>query len=637
MPPGNASKKHASSSTAKAATVDRSREIRQYLWKTYNHTKRSNVANEVTVKCPKCPRKPYKFNFTAQLKTDTGNFRCSSCLSRGSWEDFKLMSQTNSEQGKLLAQEGEDIPARQPYIEIQPITEFPDILGWCIDEKGISPETLEYYGVGVGYYPVGKQSVQAQESDLDSNENRKLCLSFPRTAYDQVQVADSGEMEVTYRTVRVKATSWPDSKASFFDPDRNGAPGLFGFHTIHPESEKIILAGREFDAMAAYQATGIPAISLPHGLYQLPLETLPMLDRFQKIYLWFDDDIQGQDIARRFADKLGIDRCLIVNTLNRGELDGPINASQALIMDKNLSDILKKSKPLGHEQILDFSTLRDAVHLEISNPTQVRGVQSKDFPSLNSILKGHRPGELTVITGPTGIGKTTFLSQLTLDFCTSGVSTLWGSFEIPNVRLAKKMLCQFANQDLSETPEHFIDWANQFEQLPMHFLKYHGSTQVHEVVETMRHAVFAYDVQHVVIDNLQFMTSGQGRSFDKWEIQENAVSTFRKFATENNIHVTLVVHPRKDDREFLELNSIFGSGKVTQEADNVVIMQPGVDMIRFLDIKKNRFDGTLGLIPYRFNKTTMKMQQLSESEFESFKQRHAQVSGGGGGGGNRRH
>jgi twinkle protein len=52
------------------------------------------------------------------------------------------------------------------------------------------------------------------------------------------------------------------------------------------------------------------------------------------------------------------------------------------------------------------------------------------------------------------------------------------------------------------------------------------------------------------------------------------VETFRKFATEHNVHVTLVVHPRKEDEGVkLGINHVFGSAKATQEADNVLILQ----------------------------------------------------------------
>lgn len=49
-------------------------------------------------------------------------------------------------------------------------------------------------------------------------------------------------------------------------------------------------------------------------------------------------------------------------------------------------------------------------------------VQWQRFPKLTQTLKGHRPGELTVFTGGTGAGKTTLISELSLDLCQQGVS-----------------------------------------------------------------------------------------------------------------------------------------------------------------------------------------------------------------------
>lgn len=59
------------------------------------------------------------------------------------------------------------------------------------------------------------------------------------------------------------------------------------------------------------------------------------------------------------------------------------------------------------------------------------------------------------------MGKTTVLSQLSLDYCAQGVRTLWGSFEIKNMRLAKKMLSQFAGTDLHQNVGDFDLWADR--------------------------------------------------------------------------------------------------------------------------------------------------------------------------------
>jgi len=76
----------------------------------------------------------------------------------------------------------------------------------------------------------------------------------------------------------------------------------------------------------------------------------------------------------------------------------------------------------------------------ILNYTELSGIHSTQFNFYNKTLKGFRRGELTLITGATGSGKTTFLSQLSLDFLSQGVPTLWGSFEIKNEILASAML-----------------------------------------------------------------------------------------------------------------------------------------------------------------------------------------------------
>ena len=43
------------------------------------------------------------------------------------------------------------------------------------------------------------------------------------------------------------------------------------------------------------------------------------------------------------------------------------------------------------------------------------------------------------------------------------------------------------------------------------------------------------------------MMSCQGRGFDRFEMIDNLIAQLRKLATEKNIHITIVIHPRKSD------------------------------------------------------------------------------------------
>ena len=42
--------------------------------------------------------------------------------------------------------------------------------------------------------------------------------------------------------------------------------------------------------------------------------------------------------------------------------------------------------------------------------------------------------------------------------------------------------------------------------------------------------------------------------------------------------------------------------QATQEADNVIILQRGEMEGKYIDVRKNRFDGTLGQIPVMFDR-----------------------------------
>lgn len=66
----------------------------------------------------------------------------------------------------------------------------------------------------------------------------------------------------------------------------------------------------------------------------------------------------------------------------------------------------------------------------------------------------------------------------------------------------------------------------------------------------MSHAVYVHDIAHVIVDNLQFMMGTPGGSSsrfatDRFVLQDEIISAFRRFATHMNCHVTLVIHPRK--------------------------------------------------------------------------------------------
>jgi twinkle protein len=123
---------------------------------------------------------------------------------------------------------------------------------------------------------------------------------------------------------------------------------------------------------------------------------------------------------------------------------------------------------------------------------------------------------------------------------------------------------------------------------------------------------------------MQFMISREragSSTFDKFDVQDMAIERFRQFATDKNVHVTLVVHPRKEQEDSkLSMASIYGSAKATQEADTVLILQND-NKRKYIEVKKNRFNGALGHCPLFFDRTSGRYSE------------QPQINGGGGGGG----
>jgi twinkle protein len=600
--------------------------------------------------CPFCHPVKNKMDnmFKLHMEVATGNYNCFRCSAKGSFTHFKHRLQTIRKDGVDI---GDDRPGKAPPVPSTGVVPEPRpeeqakwearlhgseaAKSYLTATRGLRVDIAQKYGVGVSHF-----NFPETKDDGFGGKTKEWrpheCLSFPMYTFGG-------------RVARQKIRGIEDKRHMRLHP-KGGGWGLFGLNTIPADAKEVVLTEGEFDAMAVHQATGVPAVSLPSGASSLSPAVLPLLERFEKVYLWMDDDAAGRANQEAFARKLGLGRTVLVRSTGCTSLDSTDDhtgeakdANDALLKRFDLSRMLKSAKHIPHQQILDLERMKDDVLLYLRDPAARAGVQYSTLPGLNDVLKGHRRGEFSVLTGATGVGKTTLLMQLSLDLASQGVNTLWGSFEISNSRLVSQMFQQYvgglsgidsmrflADQQAQASPSAappapmpmpmpinttaFEDaWADFEREIPVSMMAFHGSTQVNEVVDVMRHAVYTQDVTHIILDNLQFMLSGQAAGIEKFELQEHVIATLRSFATEHSCHVTLVVHPRKeDDGAPLTTASIYGAAKVTQEADNVLILQNEfAGKPKYIDIKKNRFSGDLGQIPVFFNKDQLKFYQGS--------------------------
>ncbi|KAK6731611.1 hypothetical protein RB195_007838 [Necator americanus] len=381
--------------------------------------------------------------------------------------------------------------------------------------------------------------------------------------------------------------------------------GIFGYHLSRTSDNSIVLTTNERDALAVYEASdGIFAFALPHGEH-VDNTILPYLEDFEHIFLWFPS--HHQNYAKEWGHKLDDARCSFIKSVER-----PIELLRSGKYKKVRRILWTESIRLRSEGFLCINDLREHVKADlVHSDVRQRGfAQWKRFAPLNRYLQGLRPKELTVLTGGTGFGKTTFLCEYSLDLFTQGVRTLFCSFEMPEEKILKWMLVQYAGVPLyrAEYSSTIDMWLDKFERTrgPLTIMKTieFRDKSINQIAAAISNHVINSGCQHVVIDNLQFlvnqstMSDERSTSLDRFQMQDRFVGHMRALATQQGVHVTMVVHPRKTDANTdLDIQHFGGSARVTQEADNVLALQRRRDDLdrgksrKFLYILKNRYGG----------------------------------------------
>ena len=251
-----------------------------------------------------------------------------------------------------------------------------------------------------------------------------------------------------------------------------------------------ILVGSVLDAVVLrarlrHNAAGFSIVVLPDPSTMHPAH-IPFLDRYESVYLWLANDVQGAQNAQGFAHKIDEKRCRVVTS------EYP-SAFQCVRKKIYLSEVLQRSRLCYHEFLTTFDKLRDTVYLEFLQSDALLGVKWQRFEQLNSTLGGFRRGEL------------------------------------------RMMLKQFSLINLDEHLDRFDGVADKFSQLPLYLTDFHGSQRVERVQEAMSHAVYVHDISHVIVDNMQFMLGtaggggggGFGGNWDRYAVQDGVIEMFR--------------------------------------------------------------------------------------------------------------
>jgi replicative DNA helicase len=207
----------------------------------------------------------------------------------------------------------------------------------------------------------------------------------------------------------------------------------------------------------------------------------------------------------------------------------------------------------GDDRIVSSNEL--AAQLDIDTPVhQLTGV-----PSIDRILGGVEPGEMIIVSGPTGEGKTTLLMSITANMAERNIPSVWFTLEV--------------------TPKSFIQKIKKAckDKLPLFYLPNRNTdNQLEWLEQRIIEAKTKHDVKVVFIDHVH-------QIFSLHRVKSNSVSLeigdmvgkIKQIAIDHHLVIFLIAHTRDNgERPDAEprKEEIRDSGLISRLADSIILV-----------------------------------------------------------------
>lgn len=402
--------------------------------------------------------------------------------------------------------------------------------------------------------------------------------------------------------------------------DKGCAPSLFGWQALDAsayQTRTILLCEGQIDAMTWTQ-WGVNALSIPNGSGQTWVEyEWDNLAVFDNIYVSFDSDGAGYENTRKTIERLGRHRCLLVEIPKK-------DANDCLLAGLGPSDAeewIKNAKAPTFEGVIRAVELGERIMAELA---------PKPPPITVEVLKGYdelsgfhpRPGEVTLWSGITHHGKTTFLNSFILMYLCNEIPCFVCSMEVKPEKNCIRMLTSiFEKRPLKAHVDSFLKEIAPF----LVFADVLGSIAPDKLLEMMRFSFQRYGAMHFFIDSLM-RVDGLEEDHPK---QGKFMNDLLAFSKSTGAHVHLVAHPRKvGDGDVPRTSDIKGSVLLGQNADNILTVVRNMEKKKLIEEKKltpyqdesmwdnmvivdkQRETGWLGRFKLRFNPRTYRFTSM---------------------------
>lgn len=556
-------------------------------------------------KCPYCGKEK-KFS----INKDTGQFQCfrASCGVKGNI--YKLAEDFNLDLGRD-ANEYFGVGQRRHY-RIFKKQEEP------IKPKDAAVEYMESRGIG-------SEIVEKYQITADQKGN----IIFP--FFDQ-----DGQLRfIKYRNPH------PEEGQSKEWCEKDCKPILFGMDKCNLENEVLIITEGQIDSLSVAQAGYENAVSVPtgaRGFSWVPF-CWDWMKNFKKIIVFGDHEHDDITLFPEISSRWG----------NRVWHVQPEDYKDC----KDANEILQKYGADQIKKCIENAVqlpIRDAIELssvEYINPYEIPKVAT-GINAVDELLCGGLPlGQMILLTGKAGDGKSTFASQLLVNAIDQGYKVFSYSGELPNYVFKSWIDLQAAGENNINTNQgkwglynvvkpDILDQINKWYKgrawLYDNRIQSFEDDEPEGLIKLLENVIQQYGVNVILLDNLMTgLDLEKNLGEDKYERQSLFTKMLIRIALQYNVLILLVAHKRKTYGNNEVNESVSGSQDIINLASIVMsyeaVTQRMIDndnatkQDRVLKITKNRLFGNTNNYGY-----IMHYSQISKRVYMTERELNKQYS-----------
>lgn len=391
-----------------------------------------------------------------------------------------------------------------------------------------------------------------------------------------------------------------DKCKEWFEKDTK--PILFGMAQC-VDFERLIITEGQVDSLSIAECGLSNAVSVPNGAmgFTWLSNCWEWITKFKEIVV-FGDCEKGKIT-------------LIDTLLKRLPHTQMVKCVQQIdyLCEKDANDILRKYgkeaviKAVENAKVPDVEYVKQLSEIEAVNLMQLPKITTS-IPKLDRAIGGLYLGQVILLSGKRGEGKSTFASQLIVEaleqnnnvFAYSGELPAyhfknWIDLQIAGINHIESTTNEYHDTEYyikKETVEVINNWyrnrAYIFDNSALQSEEYEG------LLKIIEKAVCRYNIKLVMIDNL--MTAlDDDLSSDIFRKQSAFVKAVARIAKTYDVVVILIAHPKKSNGEFNN-DTVSGSSDITNAVDVVMNYErchDGGQVDSKLTVTKNRLTGRL--------------------------------------------